>query len=478
MALVEGTRQPVSAGAELLDGPDHGPANIDLRLWFPLRWAAVLFIIVGAFLGNVLTGMIGNTNYVADARLLVVGMNITAASRGVPVDSNTIQSILHLARSDSYLIELARRAGVEPDLDVLHRIVDASRPSQSAVVQIEVNTSDQAMAEALGNQLVPTLDDIVNQARQGAIPLLDENGRNSFATENANYQGPLFVDLFHGRPDMSVAPPKKSYNTMVGAGMGLIIMFIVAMGLHARARVTSEEQLDMVLGLRQVATVRRPTLLRRKSNQNYLRGVAMAIDGMLPDGVNSVGLVGSGIPRTRARLTMSLAVAMADALERNVVVVDLDSEQPALSRRLGLVRRLPRRHARLGVSDVVAEGFAPEPLVKPVSRRRLPRDVRGMARRSSSKVYAIGVGSHVGERTVGDESAVVEMIEHLSTHAVVLVSLPRVPGPAAVQGILDTLDVSLLTLLDGWTELAPAQAAAAVVHAISSGRDGFLLLES
>jgi hypothetical protein len=209
-----------------------------------------------------------------------------------------------------------------------------------------------------------------------------------------------------------------------------------------------------------------------------MKGVALALDSMSPQGVNTLGLVGSGIPRTRSKLAMSLAAVMVDTMERNVVLVDLDVEKAALSRRLGLIRRFPRTRAALGVSDVIAEGFAAQTLVTAVRRRRLPRSIRRLARKSGPRVYALGAGTHVGDRSYGDEAAAIDLIRTLADHAIVLVSLPRVPGPAPVQGILRELDASVLVLLDGWTELAPAQAAAAVMNATTSGRDAFLLLEN
>ena len=130
------------------------------------------------------------------------------------------------------------------------------------------------------------------------------------------------------------------------------------------------------------------------------------------------------------------------------------------------------------MSDVIAEGFAAQTLVTAVRRRRLPRSVRGLAKRAGNRVYAIGAGTRVGERSFGDEGAAIELIRTLADHAIVLVVLPRVPGPAPVQGILNELDASILVLLDGWSELPPAQAAAAVMNATTAGRDAFLLLEN
>ena len=47
-----------------------------------------------------------------------------------------------------------------------------------------------------------------------------------------------------------------------------------------------------------------------------------------------------------------------------------------------------------------------------------------------------------------------------------------------MQGILAELDVSMLTILDGWSLLPDAQAAGAVLSSTVAGRAGYLLLEN
>jgi hypothetical protein len=101
-----------------------------------------------------------------------------------------------------------------------------------------------------------------------------------------------------------------------------------------------------------------------------------------------------------------------------------------------------------------------------------------MVKQSEHQLYAVGVGTRLGDRTFDDEEAVIDAIRRLGQHAIVVVVLPRVPGPAPVQGILAELDVSMLTILDGWSLLPDAQAAGAVLSSTVAGRAGYLLLEN
>jgi hypothetical protein len=455
---------------------DYGPAPIDIRLPVRLLWAMVAFAILGAFVATQLTNLIGKVNYSAEVD--IVGLQLDRPSHGIHIEQDVLPSILQLARSDVYLLELAQRSGVPPDLEKLRRIVTAIRPRQGGVISIIATSPDKATIDALADQLMPTLNIVVDQARQGSVQANDANDRDPLVNSTSNYQGPLYLDPFNGAASRGVGGPPTSTNQIIGVLAGVLVLFCIGLGAHARARVTSDERLDEVFGLPQVATVPRVPFLKRRRHEQYMKGVAMAVDSMSPHGVNTLGLVGSGIPRTRSNVALSLATAMVDTMERNVVLVDLDIEKASLSRRIGLIRRFPRTRAAMGVSDVISEGFAAQTLVTPVRRRRLPRSIRRLAKQSGHRVYAIGAGTHVGERSFGDEAAVIDLIRTLADHAIVLVALPRVPGPAPVQGILHELDASVLVVLDGWSELPPAQAAAAVMNATTAGRDAFLLLEN
>jgi hypothetical protein len=477
MAVLERRRdQTPDRATQAGPARDYGPAPMDIRLPFRLLWAAVAFAFVGAFLAAQLTNLIGQNTYGAEVDL--VGLQLDRPSRGIHIEKDLLPSILQIARSDVYLLELAQRSGVAPDLPSLRRTVQAIRPRQGGVIVITANGPDKAMIDALAGQLMPTLNVVVDRARQSTSSAIDANDRNPLVGTDSDYRGPLYLDPFNGAASRSVGGPPTQSNEYVGALLGVLVLFFVGLGAHARARVTSDERLDEVFGLPQVATVPRVPLLRRRRTGQYMKGVALAVDSMSPRGVNTLGLVGSGIPRTRSKLALSLAAAMVDTMERNVVLVDLDIEKAALSRRIGLIRRFPRTRAALGVSDVIAEGFAAQTLVTPVRRRRLPRSIRALAKKTGSRVYAIGAGTRVGERSFGDEAAAIDLIRTLADHAIVLVALPRVPGPAPVQGILHELDANVLVLLDGWSDLPPAQAAAAVMNATTAGHDAFLLLEN
>ncbi len=124
----------------------------------------------------------------------------------------------------------------------------AIRPRQGGVIIITASGPDKAMIDALAGQLVPTLNVVVDRARQGSLSVLDANGRNPLVGKNSDYRGPLYLDPFNGAASAgSVGRPRRTTSSSARS-LGILVLFVVGLGAHARARVTSDERLDEVFG--------------------------------------------------------------------------------------------------------------------------------------------------------------------------------------------------------------------------------------
>jgi capsular polysaccharide biosynthesis protein len=480
MALVERPREvelrTERSGRAAPVQEDYGPAPIDFRLPVPFTVAVALAFVLGAFIAYQATVYLAPTYYLSQVRVL--GVKLDNPGNGIEFQSRRMQSVQEIAGSDAYLAELAARTGVDISLDELRATVDAYRPGFSGVILIEVRGQNQQDVELMGEQLMPTLNVMIDRIRDGAITVLDQNGRSPFAGSDFDYRGPLFLDPFDGRPDHGTLPPPASKNAMVGGVTGLALMIGLALLLHGRARVNSAEDLRMVFNMPLTAKLPRLGLLPTRAKDNYLKGAALAVDGSSPRGqARSIAVAGSGTPRHRANAALALAVGLASSVAEHVVVVDVDAERAPVSKRLGLASRW-RKSAKPGLTDSIDLGLAPESLIVEVQRRRLPRPLRRLARQSQTRLGALGVGTGVGQAVIPNDEAVADIITRLSANSVVIVMLPRVPGPAPVNAILGRCDVSLLAVLDGWSELDPAIQAADVLNSSGPSGAGYLLLEN
>ena len=85
-------------------GSDSAP--LDLRLRYPFRWVAAGLVLSGGVIGMTTTMFFGTPFYPATDRVLVLKLDAPQASRGIEVSDSRMQTVLALAKSDPYLIEL------------------------------------------------------------------------------------------------------------------------------------------------------------------------------------------------------------------------------------------------------------------------------------------------------------------------------------------------------------------------------------
>ena len=478
MALVERPLQPdgTPEPAPIEPNRDYGAAPIDIRLPVNLILAGAITFLVGAILTFQLTNLLVPTYYVSSVRLL--GIDLSASGRGVAFGNRRMQSVQQLAESDLYLVELARRAGTEVDIDRLREQVDAYRPGFLGVIYIEMRGKDAEEIERLGQQLVPTLEVMIDRIRSGAAPSLDDNGRPMFEGDDTDYSGPMFVDPFDSRADFGPLPPPATKNAYVGGFGSVLVMLGVALALHAKPRVTSREDLEVAFRMPFVASMPKLGFLPRKRRDTLLRGAAAAVDTASDRGSSRIITVAvDGTRRSNVSSVLALGTALAANCYEPVIFLDLDPERASLSRRLGR-KALIGGSAKAGLSDSIAEGVDPATYVTEVRRRRLPLSVRRLARQGKTTLGVVGIGTAAGPHVLGEEDLVAEAIAQLAQQAIVVVMLPRVPGPASVQAVLTQCDVALLAVLDGWSPFERAIEASEVINSAAWGAAGYLLIEN
>ena len=483
MTVVEsrpGSSTP-GAGTGPTRRPSNGPASIDLRLRWPLRWSLLVAAIIGAIVANIVVGFVQPAHYEGQVMLAAPKMDSPHPELGIQIVDSRLQSITSLARSEPYLVELARRAGVRTDLDELKRMVTATRPKLGVLITITVSHRDEAVVRALSEQAVPALDEMVDRVREGSMSVLDDEGRNPFADESADYTGPLYIDLFRGTPFISHTEPSIVRTAFSGGGLGALLLIVWALFSHERhIRVTSREELESLLTMPRLGSLRRLGIRAKKEQRDLVRGVALAADG-IAGGPSVITVAGAGTRRERATATVALAAGLLATLGRPVLLVDLDVMHGDLSRRCGSLRGLRAipflRWAREGVSDAVALHRPAAAMIRTVPRHRVPRAVRSLVPKGDERLLHLPIGTHVGEPAFADDGALGEIVDGLAGEPILVIQLPDVPGPTVVGDVLDRADLNLLVVMDGWAVLDDAMAAAAVLRG-AGARSAYLLLDN
>jgi hypothetical protein len=441
----------------------------------------VLALVGGAILANIIVPFVQPTRYEGQVMLLALKMDDPHPDLGVQFIESRLQSITSIARSEPYLVELGKRAGVELDIGRLRRMVTATRPKLGVLVTITISGTDEQMVRALSAQAMPALDAMVDRVRAGAVVVLDEEGRNPFSGETSDYTGPIYTDMFRGKPFISTIEPSKVRSALAGGGLAALLVLFGAMYLHERSvRVTSNEDLDVLLSMPRVGSLGRWSLQRRQAQRDVAKGLALTVDG-LAGAPKVIAVAGVGTRRERTTATMTLAVGLIATVGVPVVMVDLDLRYGSLSRRCRAVRGLTRIkrlcHARPGVSDAVAGHRPPDGMLRWVPRNRLPLALRKLLPARDDRLQLLPIGSHVGEEAFPDDGALGEIIDRVTGDGVVVVQLPDVPGPISVSDVLARADLSILVVMDGWAGLDQAIQAYDVLRG-SARRTGYLLLDN
>ena len=478
MALVERERRAVAVREDSPrhDEPVYENVRMDLRLRYPLRWVAVAVCFVAGLIAVLAEDVIVGTYYTGTADILVLKMEDPHGPLGVQIIDPRIQSITGLAQSEPFLVELARRSGVDRSLDDLRDMVSATRPKLGARVSITVRDHDPEVTRAVARQLVVSLGVVVDQARAGALQVLDENGRDQFADQPADYRGPLYLDLYGGRPAYDTESPSTPIMLLGGAGLGMLLLIAVCFIAHERERVSHASGIDGVVGMRQLGRCPRFGLRRSESSRNHVSGMTLAIEASCPDGLRSLAFAGSGIRSERAAITVAFAASVSTVVPERVTLIDLDLDHGALSRRCGLLSRLPGR-TRAGVTDCIGSDVAPEQLVRRLRSRSIPRSVRAVRAQSGPGVYVLGVGTRMGS-DVATAAELADIVERIAQDSVVILALPPVPGRHAVRELMARCDLTVLVMLDGWSPVRAMVDASRVLNEAAPGRCGYLLLEN
>jgi len=448
---------------------------MDLRMRYPFRWVLIIVMFVSGVGAALLVNLVAGTVYLGTANILVLKQDNPNPGLGVEIIDPRLQSLSGLARSEPFLVEVARRSGVDRSLDQLRDSITATRPKLGAMIAITVRDRDPSVVEAVARQFVVSLGVVVDRVRNGSVTVLDVQSRAAIVGTDSDYRGPLFQDLFNGRATIEARSSVSVVRMFAGAGFGASLVLVYALLVHRRERIAGSLEPATVLGVPQFALLPRLGLRSRTSVQNQIVGSMSLVDATCPGGIGSVAFLGVGIRRERVNTTLGAAAAIAGFSENPVVVIDLDPEG-LLTRRCGLSRRWPPR-SRPGVSEAVAGRVEVSSLLQPLGRRSLPRALRGLWN-PEIEIMVLGFGTLPEDHEVPSEQDLVEIVEFLASSYTVVLHLPELPSPVSVTGLISRCDAAVFVALDGWTPVDDALATVQAMVASAPGRSGFFLLEN
>lgn len=493
--------QPVTLpkGPPTFAGERAFAAPMDLRLRYPFRWVLAAFMSIGLLAGVFGATAFGTPTYSAYQRVLVFDLHRVPERIGVGISEARMQFILNIARSERYLLEIRRRAGLDESLEELALMIDSTRPDVSPIVRINVTSTDPDTTRRVAAVMVDSLDDLVEQARSGALVVTSADNRAIRPDEDPEYRGPLYIHLFED-PITSESAPRAAFCGFLGAGIGALVVLLGGLLLHMKRRLSSNEDIEEILGIPFVASVPRPIGGRaRRTAVSLYRSLGDQIDDACAEPPAVVALTSSDLGPLQARVALGAAAGLAQTTDRPVVIVDLDVESRGLSRQLGMRRRRGIIDVAIDSSSLAelpegTDGASATPPVdgpatsdapqldavrRPLPKWRLPRSYRALATSRRDQLSVVPLGDRRLLRkadTVLDETVLARLVAELSATSLVVLNMPRVPGPLPARELLLLCDAALLTVLDGWSEIESARTTIDALEGVVPRRVGYVLV--
>ncbi len=476
-----GVVDPLPRGQQSWLGPDADPlaAPIDMRTRVPFRRVLMGSMAVGAVLGFGLTFGFGQRTATVTTEIFPPNMEEHAGRPEIRITDGDLFALVNLARSGAFAAQVKEMAFLDEPVEEVQARLDATRTRFGAIIELEGTFDTEAEAERVGRIMVPALERVIELFRAGAVTAVDLDGRNLAPELSAEYEGPLFVRTYD-QPYVVVSAPRIAWHTLLGMLTGGLLAFVGALVVHGRNRLTSVEDISLLLKIPQVASVKR---LSRRSNVDAADQLAAATDVIAAsrDGeTGSLGVSGIDTGGESPRLAFGMALAqIVDGTSPDVVIVDLDAG------RAGWRGRLTRRRSlssfsglsrKPGAWEVAAGSVAPEDACYPVPPRRVPRSLRRTHRSVKKSVKVMPFGTHRGEPL--DDAALAGHIRTLAETNNVVVHFGPVPGPIALQSVYSACDTATIGVLDGWTPIENAALAVDTLDAVIPRRVGFVLIEN
>ena len=452
----------------LAAGGDQRAARMDLRTRYPFAPSVLAVFILAAGLGYSVGTVAGKAHYSTNVEVFAVNLDSNATRFGVQLTDARLQNVLNTARSDPYLEEIRRQAGLSESVEELREYVDSTRPLFSAIIHITANTPSAELTRRIGAVLLPSLDAVVERNRESSYAVLGEDGRNVTPDDAVNFAGPLYLRVF-GPTGIDEFYPRASWYGFLSGLSAVIALMILSMYLHDGRQLTSREDIEAILGVRRVATLPRPRFGRTRNAQYHLESAAETLTQFCPDGVAILGVASPKLSRLHSWTAVGLAGGMALEANSSVVVADVSGR---LSKQLLL-------NSRKGLGEVAAGTCSLHEVAVPLRgwrRLLVPRSYHKLIKATGATLFVAPLG-----KTPLDSAgwALAEALENQKDQfSTIVCNLPQIPGPMSVRSLLDIADANLVAVLDGWTSIEETEILLELVTTASPDRVGLVLIDN
>ncbi|HKY16826.1 MAG TPA: hypothetical protein VJM33_18005, partial [Microthrixaceae bacterium] len=241
-----------------------------------------------------------------------------------PNDNDTlVLTFQEILQSKGFATEIKADTGLDLPVETIRGMVSVNRPAASAILEVNVQSNDQAQAELVSNQVVPTLRRVVEADQRNLPPEL-------------RIPGPIVSELFT-RPIKELVFVPWMMGFIGGAVLGFIVSFlIVAFRQYRKPVISSARDVGDALDLPVLARLSAVGDGRNANPQDAVLGMLSAIERLGARGpIHRLVVVGPEADIERSKLILALGCAIARNFDQPVALIDGDLENASLTKLIG-----------------------------------------------------------------------------------------------------------------------------------------------
>ena len=457
-------------------------AEVPLARW-DLRFSkrARRQILAAALLSGILGGVVASTlptHFTATAAVIPPRLDRSVPSEYVVIDRERLQGVLTTVVSLAYAQELKKLSGIDLPVAAISDKMSATRPKLGLLVQLQYSDTSQANVLAVQPYLVTAMDNIFENSRRAAEAQVADELRPTIPGEARYYSGTFYIRAYQDAV-LGQEQPSVIWIVLVAIFTGALLATGILMTGSRFPRVDPRDDIFEFTGLHRWTHVSGGTRKKKRSTPTQLQQViTSAVNAGSTDDFPSRILVAA--PRGGVEVRrLALGIAAACVAEgRRVLLVDAQLSRPRLSAGLGVRRAAgvaDLEDADLSSQDGSGQVVTVEAVMRAVSPRRLPPEVRKLVAAQADNLRVVSAGSRSARKRNVIEGA---WLDQISPEIVVVVLAPPTLGDTSVSALMEWSDTSIMAVTEGITTTQDAEDAAGTVQLFSVGAEGIVCINN
>ena len=432
------------------------PTLVEEKSAINLRFSRTTWLVIAAF--SIVAGLLATGFTFLLAPQYVVTRSFLVLSGSNPTDNATIVRSFQAIMSDKgFATELKARSGLKEPVATIQGMISVDSPAESSTLIVNVQYTDMARAEAVSEQIAPTIRGVIEED-QVQLPV------------EQRIPGPVIQEIYPHPIKEQVYVPW--YMGLIGGlVLGFIVAFLVAAIRQYRKPVISSAR-DVGDALDLPVLARLPAMGdgRNGNPQDAVLGMLAAIERLGARGpIHRLVVVGPDSDLERSKLVLALGCAIARNFDQPVALIDADLEHGSLTKLIGA-------NDEPGLAECLTGELRVDQTLLRLENGHTPALLNGMVP-PSGMIRIMPAGLNRGGSLLRMRSNLHQVLGGLSGRYVVIIDGPQVPGPVPSTQLLSMADATIVMVTEGSTSVRDARFTGDALRAYTTNPVGAVVLK-